>query len=292
MAVKFSIFILLFSGVLCAEVVGETYILAKKGWEAPVGTRLQITSSREVTRGKMKVTSDGVWNTGRLSSLETQEIVGERSSADLYLLRFLKDTNQYRMSYDGEKTQSKDERPLHGEAVRVVRKEGEWTAALVDGDPAEKDADELMRQLQVIGANTHFDYSASLYGTESRKVGESWKVDLPLLPGIAKGVIQEGWAAVVFDEVGDLRGSQCAFLTLTFSVKVDFTEFEGGIVEWEGEGKVVRSLENFWDLKYESKGSLKAVKNSPGDESVTVEIEGQCQMTSEITILPAVEGNQ
>lgn len=272
--------------VAFAEEPAESYQLSKKGWEAPVGMRLKVKSKREISNGKMKITADGSWTSGRITSIESNEIIGTRPDKDQYVLRFLSEQSQYRTFFNGTKSSDRHESPVHGKTVRFDREQGEWVGKVTKGDMDAVDPDELEERLDILSENLDFDYSQSLFGIQPRKIGETWKVDLPHIPGMIKAKVKAGDATITFEKLEELRGHRCAVLKVKFDVEMDYTKLEQGTFKYVGEATVVRSLEALLDFKFEATGKMKAVRESEGN---TMETEGKCEMSSEIFILPPVE---
>ena len=64
---KICLLALFYAGTLIGEEVDQTYQLAEKDWEAPVGVPLKVEFEQEILNGKLKFTNDGAWSTGKIS---------------------------------------------------------------------------------------------------------------------------------------------------------------------------------------------------------------------------------
>lgn len=280
-----SLFFLL--GLLSAEEVEESYVLAKEGWEPPVGLKVRISTVREMPTGKTKWTEDGSWTTGKVGRLEKNILEVIRETEDSYLFDYKEVADHHRSFYNGEKTNSKINGVFHEQEVKVEKEGGDWVARLVDEDSFVGDQDRLDKRLTYLSDNILYDYAPSLLGTEIRKVGDTWDVDKPKIPTMGNGDVMEGKATLTFDRLEEHQGHQCAVLSLTFKVKIDHTKNAGGLVEYAGKGTIIRSLEGLFDLEYEIKGMMKSTYRY--DEGGTLETEGRSKISSKLTILPTKE---
>jgi len=271
-------------GFLAAEEAEKSYVLAEEHWEPPVGVKAKVVQSREMPKGKAKWTTDGSWTTGRIGSLIKSEFIGFSERKDLVLLKYLDETNHWKTFHDGEVENSTTKGVFHEKTIKVSREEGKWTAKLVDADIEEVEESKreaIEQRLSLLEEDFLFDYGPSLYGTQPRKVGESWEVEKPNLPSMGNGEVLEGEASVVFEKVEEWQGVKCAVLTFKSRVKVK--QSSGTLIEFEGKGRVVRSLSSFFDHDLKMEGKSKVTYFSKNTSS---EYEGKTTLQTKVTILP------
>ena len=277
----------LWVGLMSAQAEDEGYLLAKKEWHIPVGVKVEGKFARNLRKGKMKVISDGGWTSGTVTSQDRAGVVVERTAEDSYRLTYGKLVSKYLMFFDGEKSHQVDESPLHEKVVQADFQGGEWKAKVIEGDLDEVNPDLLAGRLRVIEESIATSYGEQFYGLAPRKVGERWKLDKPVLPGMEGIEVLEGEAEVTFQKVGEFQGLQCAYIQVKFDVTTNYTEGVSSTMKITGEGVIIRALDLQLDLHFKSGGRM--ISNSEMEGDTSVKTEGKYDLLQETHIVTKPE---
>ena len=271
---------------LAQEVAGKTgYVLASENPPIPVEVTFQVRDNLNITNGKLKMKVGEQEFGGEMSS-NTKEIqVIEVLAKDQIKLTYLKNRGFEKSKIMGQAKQEEEVNLIEGRVVLLNKAEGKWSGKL-QGDPVEpvdheKVNDEIERLVKSMNNGTA--ESVEIYGTNPRKVGDTWKVDPTNVLGMDDFKIEKGTMSVTFLEVKDLNGEPCAILKGIFNIDGLLTEekMEGMKAKVSGEMRIVRSLKYFQDYKVE--GDMKmavsgVMQPQPGimmDFSLTSDLKGK-----------------
>ncbi|MEN8772399.1 MAG: hypothetical protein ABF379_06315 [Akkermansiaceae bacterium] len=284
------------SSVAQEVTAAKKYILASKNPPTPVGSTHQVSDNLNFTNGKLKM-KVGEQEFGGDMSNNTKEVqVIEYLADDKIKVTYLKNRKFEKSKIMGQEKEEEEIDPIEGRVVLLEKAEGKWGGKL-QGDPVEpvdheKVNDEIESLVKSLNNNT--EESVEIYGTEPRKIGDSWKVDPKNVPGMDDFKIEKGTMSVTFLEVKELNGEPCAILKGTFSIDGLLTEeeMEGMSAKVSGEMRIVRSMKYFMDYKMEGdmEMSVKGVmKPQPGvlvDFGMTADLKGK----KTTTVVPPKKG--
>jgi hypothetical protein len=160
---------------------------------------------------------------------------------------------------------------LQGLPVIVEFKDGKWAASLEEGEATAEQKKALEDYLEQLRAEA----DVATYGKDSRKPGDTWKVDLKSLKQFCGAEGLEGDFSVQFVEVKEVGGTPCAVLKAVFDLKglspkkKDEPQLKMTV---KGEAVVHRSLADLVDLEARLDGTVTA-EGAPGG-GMTFSIEG------------------
>jgi len=284
---KIPMIALLCFGAVFADEPQAEFILARKGWEDDVGMRVEGKYSRKSRSGKMKVMMEDGWTSGTMVGNDKASLIIEKTTADSYRIEYGTIVSKYRMFFDGEKTQQSDEMPLSQKVVRVERKDGSWSARIIEGDLEDIDEADLERDLKMVGTTFNDNYAAKFYGFNPRKIGESWELEAPVLPGMEPYKVLEGKATVLFEKVDTFQEKKCAFLKVTYDVTTDHSDEFESTMRLVGEGTIVRSLERHFDFRFQASG--REFTSHKMEDEISMKSEGKFEVLQEVNILPSTK---
>ena len=235
----------------------------------------------------MKVMMQDGWTSGTMMGDDKASLVVEKTTVDSYRIDYGAIVSRYRMLFGGEKTQQSEEMPLSKKVVKVERKDGLWTARVIEENLEDIDMAALERELKMVGTTFNDNYAEKFYGFKPRKIGESWELESPVLPGMEPYKVLEGKATVVFEKVETVQGHKCAFLKVTYDVTADHSDEFESTARFVGKGKIVRSLEGQFDFRFQASG--REFTNHKTRDDVSIKSEGKFEVLQEVNILPTTK---
>ena len=192
----------------------KTYILASENPPMPVGITFRVSDRSVVSNGKMKMTLG--------ERVIEKEMNG--TTKELRLLEVLKE-DSIRVTFKEHREISKEDNeepeeevhPIEGRVVMLQRVEGKWSGKLQGEAPEPavlKEVEEEVKSLTK-SLNENVEESVQMYGTEPRKIGDKWEVDVKLMPEMEDLKIEKGKVTLTFVEVKQFNGEECAVLKLS-----------------------------------------------------------------------------
>lgn len=269
------------TGVTARAAEDGTYVLAKKNFVPPTGTKLSKEVSSDFKEAAMKINAAGQSIDGTMtrteSCTETREVVSPEK------IRLVTESREVvgKMNIAGQEQPTPEQPdPLLKKAILLELKEGKWTAGLEGGgEPSETQKAGLEKL--AVAANTDSDYH--MYGDTPRKVGDEWPVD-PSKTGFGDGAALAGTYSVKFVEVKDVDGVKCAVLKSVYDLvgKVETGNDEGLGMQMKGEAVATRSLADLTDLNVEINATM-TLEGSP-EEGVAMNIKGPMKGVQKIAV--------
>ncbi len=237
----------------------KTYTLAKEQSPLPVGRTFMVKKHMTMTDAKLGMNVAGQQVDGKMNMTENQDVIYEFLSADKVRLTYKVDAGVNETTMMGQAQKEEKVKAAQGKVFIAEKKDGEWTAKLEKGEIKEDEKKEIEKEIKSIIQNLKDDGDAKMYGTKPRKIGDSWKVDASVMPGMEELKNIEGEVTVSFLEVKEFQSNKCAVLKVSFDVKgdMDDEDLKGATMGFSGDGRVIRSLSLFRDLKFEGEGKMK-----------------------------------
>lgn len=242
------------------EVVDQKgYVLASKEVALPLKEKFKSIENTSMKDGKMSVAVLGQNIDGTMSQSGKEEVLYDFVSKDKIRVTFEKKRSLEKSVMMGQEQDKEDVHPTEGKTIVLDRKDGKWAARLEKGEIAEEDKEKITDTFKKLERNFNDNEDLELYGVKPRKVGESWDVDPKHLPGMEEFKITGGKMKMTFLEVKEFQGEQCAVLKTNFTINAEMNEdnMEGMTVDFEGSGRIVRSLKHLTDYKFTGEMSMK-----------------------------------
>lgn len=235
------------------------YILATKEVILPVKEKFKSIENTSMKDGKMSVEVLGQKIDGTMSQSGKEEMIYDFVSKDKIRVTFEKKRSLEKSQMMGQEQDKEEIHPTEGKTIVLDRKEGKWVASLEKGEIAEEDKEKITDTFKKLERNFNENEDLQIYGDKPRKIGETWDVDPKLLPGIDEFEVKGGTMKMTFLEVKKFQGEQCAVLKTNFTINAEINEDEmkGMKVDFEGSGRVVRSLKHLTDYKFTGEMSMK-----------------------------------
>jgi len=259
------------SAVVGTSAAGDgTFILAVKGEAMPVGKIIERDKKMELTDGEMTVNLQGKEMKGTTSITETHQEKVETLENGKYRYSIIADSKKQSTTMAGQ-VQDKPEEisPLVGQMV-VAEKgdDGVWTAKLESGEATA----EMAPGLEKIAKNLNEDLDFRIYGTEPRKVGDTWKVEGPDLMGMKGGA---GTFNVKFEGIEDFQGVRCAKITgdIEITGTPDAENASGMKMTMKGDFVIFRSIKDRVDMQNTLTGTMEAKGDLEPQPGMTMRME-------------------
>jgi len=276
--------LVLLAAPLSAQVAADqkTYVLAKEDAPLPVKQKFKSVQSLTTTDAKIKVEVRGQAVDGSLNAAQKEEIIHDFVSEEIIRVTTLKSRSLEKSMMGGLENNEEEIDPSEGKVFLLEKKEGKWAAKVEEGEVKEGEKEKIAEKIKELEKNFNENTDSQMYGTDPRKIGESWEVDPVLMPGMDDMEIKGGNLTFKFLEVKEFQGGPCAVLEMSFLLEGEMTEEEmaGMQVEMTGTGRVVRSLSLFTDLKVTSEMKMKmsgSLEVQPGLEA-KMEMQGDMKI--------------
>ncbi|MDB4265319.1 hypothetical protein N9891_01070 [bacterium] len=244
----------LFASPLLAQVAADqkTYVLAKKETPLPQKEKFKAVKNMSMEKGIIKIEVQGQTVNGTMENSSKEELIYDFISADQIRVKTVKERGFEKRVISGREEEEEKIAPAEGTTILLELKKGKWVGKLEEGKIEEDDQEEFDESLKNLEREFNENSDAQLYGTEPRKIGESWDVDPKVMPGMDSFNITGGKVTMTFVEVKAYQGELCAILKTSFKVEgeMEQKELEGMGVTLTGSGRVVRSLGYLVDLKF------------------------------------------
>ena len=234
------------------ELEQKTYVLAKKGHPLPLKERFKVSQLMSMGNGKLKVSFSGQEMTGTVSTSKQAELVYDFLSEDKIRVNYEKGRDLKKSSMMGQEQDEEKIHPAEGTTILLEKKEGKWVGKLEAGKVDAVGQEEFDEAVEKLEKEFNIDEASTMYGSEPRKIGESWDVDPSLMPGMDDFEVKGGNLTMTFLEVKQFQGELCAVLKTTFVIDAEMTEdkMEGMAAKITGDGRIVRSLTHLTDYKF------------------------------------------
>ncbi|MGC4015801.1 MAG: hypothetical protein QM755_14940 [Luteolibacter sp.] len=256
----------------------DSYVLAKKDDMPKPGTKCEVAKKMAMKNGVLKVKAgdQAMDGTCALSESETESI--EYKSADKVKRVVTAGEKSQQMTMNGQELPNEPHpNALLKVPVILTKADGEWTAALEDGkDPSDEQQGELEKKEKDQDKSSDVE----MYGTDPRKVGDTWTVDAADLPFAKNEKDTKGSLKITFKGVEDCGGKKCARLEgpMELSGKTD----EGQQISLKGNVVILRSLDDHLDMKVDFTGKMEMSGDIPN---------GSMSMSGDMTMTEATKLN-
>jgi hypothetical protein len=251
---------------------GALVLLESEDYEPPAGTEVVTASKTRMKTEKMSFSVGDLELAGSLS-MSSSKTVHIKQLGPNRARRLLKELskNQTFNFLGNEQAEPEEKDALLDIPVILERRNGTWSARLENGEPT-KEQEEALSELE---DDSNTDDDLAMYGTEPRRVGETWEVDASRIPGLvdqADGV--KGKLTLTLVRRMELNGSPCAYLTGTIDClalrKAEADEEPDTKIGLKGTVEVTRSLEHFADLAWKLKGEMTIAMDGPSPQGPLV----------------------
>lgn len=262
----------------------ESYVLAKANALPPEGATGVVRGVMTMTNAPLSLKVGEKPMVGTMSMRTEKEMIYDVISPTKVKILVAKDTEMREMSIGGQPQPSPAEvSPIQGEALTFEFQDGAWQASLDSGaDLSEEQAEKTSNLSNKLSSKD----SLGIYGSEPRKVGESWQVDPDNIPGMGSDSDFEGTYKLTFDRVEDFGGQRCAVLLGRVDVlgAPPVGDGQGTQVKINAATTTYRSLDYLEDLKLEIDGEM-TISGSP-QPGVSMMVRGPFKMeqTSELQL--------
>ncbi|MFD0893241.1 hypothetical protein KBB96_17610 [Luteolibacter ambystomatis] len=256
----------------------DSYVLAKKGETPKPGTKCELTKKMAMKNGVLKVKAGEQNMDGTCSISESESETIEYKAADKVKRTVTAGEKSQKMTMNGQ--EMPDEPRAHAllkVPVILTKEDGEWSAELEDG---KEPTDEQQTELEKKEKDQDKSSDAEMYGTEARKVGETWTVDAADLPFAKQEEDTKGSLKITFKGVEDCGGKKCARLEgpMELTGKTD----QGQKLSLKGDVVIFRSLEDHMDMKVDFTGKMEMSGDIPN---------GSMSMSGEMTMSEVTKVN-
>ncbi len=260
------------------EVVTESYLLARKEMVLPVQQKFRVTRLMSMSDAQIKMEVGGRGFEGTMSNAKEEELIYDFMTEDEIRISYEKSRAVEKSSMRGREDENEEIAPSEGKVILLEKKDGRWVGKLEVGKVEESDEEGFGEVLKKLEGEFNENEQNAMYGTEPRKIGESWDVDPSLMPGLEDFEVKGGELTVTFVRVVEFQGELCALLKTAFSIKAEMRDdnMEGMGVLIEGSGKILRSLNLLTDYKF------------TGD--MTMKMSGEVEVQAGINAMMSMEG--
>ncbi|BCU76576.1 hypothetical protein [Luteolibacter sp. LG18] len=242
-----------------ASAADETYVLAKKDHTPKAGSKHVESKKMAMKNGTLKVKAGEQAMEGTCAITETETEAVEYVSADKVKRLMTVGEKSQKMTMNGQELPDEPHpNPLLKVPVTLTKADGEWTATLDDG---KEPTDEQETALSKHEKNMDKSESVTMYGTEPRKVGDTWTVKAADMPFAQDQEDTEGSVKLTFKAVEDYQGKKCAHLEGPMEIKGKSAE--GQSISLKGNVIVYRSIEDLVDLKVSLDGKMEMSGDIP-----------------------------
>lgn len=255
----------------------ESYVLAKKGETPKPGTKCELTKKMAMKNGTLKVKAGDQNMDGTCAISESESETIEYKSADKVKRTVTAGEKSQKMTMGGQEMPDEPHaNALLKVPVILTKADGEWSAALEDG---KEPSDEQQTELEKKEKDQDKSNDAEMYGTEARKVGETWTVDAADLPFAKQEQDTKGSLKITFKGVEDCGGKKCARLEgpMELSGKTD----EGQKLSLKGNVVILRSVEDHIDMKVDFTGKMEMSGDIPNG---SMSMSGEMTMSESTTV--------
>ncbi|WP_435894300.1 hypothetical protein [Oceaniferula spumae] len=234
------------------EVAG--YLLFDSSKTLPVGTVRTETEVMTMKDCKLTMEMQGQKMDGSMTRVGEKVSVYTVDSDDKITMKVEKSASEGSMVMMGQQqNQPKELDELHEKTVVFTKTDGVWTGKLDGGEATEKQQEKIEKIAKKINGDGD---SKHIYGTERRKVGDSWDADTSKITSFGDdGQKLSGTFKVTFEGVETFKDQKCAVLV----ADVDLTSPTGEgdmVMKVKGKFRIHRSLEHLVDLENEMEGTV------------------------------------
>ncbi|MFT6180662.1 MAG: hypothetical protein ACI9NQ_001088 [Paracoccaceae bacterium] len=265
-----------------AAVEQKTYLLAKENNALPVKEKFKVIKRMATTDAKIGIEVADQTMNGTMNNSNKEEIIYDFLSEDQIRVTYEKKRSLEKSTMAGNETDEEVIDPSEGKTILLEKKDGKWVAKLEKGKIEEADQESFDETLKDLAKEFNEDGDPQLYGTEPRKVGDSWDVDPKAMPGMEEFDVKGGNLTMTFVEVKDFQGEPCAVLKTSFKIDAEMMEkqMKGMGVSFAGNGRVVRSLKYLTDYKFTGEMKMKM----SGDMEIQPGMNAKMTMTGDMKI--------
>lgn len=269
---------------LSAQVAADqkTYVLAKKDTPLPVKQKFKAIKGFTTSDAELKVEVAGQSFEGTLNAAKKEELIYDFISDEQIRVSILKNRSLEKSVMAGQEKNEEDINPSEGKSFLLEKKKGKWVGTVEKAELEDAEKEKIAEKIEELEKNFNENEASQMYGTDPRKVGDSWDVDPTLMPGMTDLDVNGGKLTLTFVEVKEFQGDLCAVLEMSYLIKGESTAeaIEGMVMEIAGTGRVVRSLNLFTDLKTVGKMKMKM----SGDMEVQPGLSAKTEMEGDMKI--------
>lgn len=252
------------AGEQTASPATDGHRLFIEDFERSPGVVIEATEVMKMTDGSFGIESPQGGFEGKMDMATTKELRFETESGDKVKATISKNEVTQKMVMNGqEMPQPPQTKPLVGVPLVISRTDGEWAGIREDGAEVAQMAE---AELKSVTRKVSRIEDRNLYGTETRKPGESWEVDAAESMMLEDSDEVEGTVKLTFDKLGDYEGKECAFISGTFEMKGSAPEEAGGgegSMSLKGTFTIIRSIEHQLDLYRQLDGAMEVEMTTP-----------------------------
>jgi len=240
-------------------VAQKEYILAKKVAPLPTGKKFKVVKNMSMPDTRVGIEVRGRQMDRTMSRSNKDESIFEFVSDDKIRVTYLKKRGLKRTSAGGQEQEEEEVEVAEGKSFILEKKEGKWTGKLEEGEVEEADQESIDKVIKRLEQTFNQSNDEHMYGTEPRKVGDSWEVDPTFMPGMDEVDITGGKMTMTFLEVKNYEGEPCAVLRTSFAMDGTPEEemMKGAVVKLTGNGRILRSLNHLADFKFTGEMTMK-----------------------------------
>ncbi len=260
----------------------DSYVLAKKDVTLPLKQKFRAIRLMTMNDAQVKIELGSQQIEGLVTHSNIEEILYDFVSENEIRVHFEKNRSLEKSVMRGQESKNERVSPAEGKLVILTQKAGKWAGKLAEGEVPEAEREAFDQALTSLIDEFNGGNEAKLYGTEPRKIGESWEVDPALMPGMNFFDIKGGKLKITFAEITKFQGEQCAVLNMAFSIKAEMRQegMQGMGTLIEGSSRVVRSLERLADYQFTGKMRM----NMAGETEVQPGLSAKMLMQGDMKI--------
>ena len=262
-----------------------TYVLAREGAPLPAGKTFANKRAISMTDAKMALEAGEQVVQGVMSTLEEEERLIEFVDQTKVRISVTKQNKQMAMQVGQAPVRKRGRvKATEGKVFLVEKVDGKWSAKVEKGEVTKEQEEEIQRELKSLETKFSENYDTEIYGTEPRKIGESWKVAARFVPLAAGLDIKEGECTLEFKEVKTIDGEDFAVLKMVYDIKAvsDEVDQKGMSLHFTGTGETLRSLSLLMDYQFdgESKVEIDGMLPIQQGKEIAMKVSGVSRITS------------
>jgi len=255
-------------------------VLAKAGSFPKAGTKVTASRKMAMANGTLNIEVGGQKMDGTCKITETETESIEYKSADKVLHEVTAGEKSQAMKINGEEMPNQPAPPsLLKAPFTLTKADGKWTAKLDSGeDPSDDQKEELKKKEKSLNKPD----DVPMYGTEPRKVGDTWTVDAADLPFADGDKETKGEVKLTFKAIEEYDGKKCAHLEGPMELTGKTDEEEGKDMSLKGTVVILRSLDDLMDLKMQFTGKME-LKGAVPNGTMSMSGEMTMEETSKVS---------
>ena len=241
-----------FLAVLSLAPLSAQQVILSNGTPAVAGRTLREDTTIRLSAGKFKLGLGDKGIVGTANAYLHDVVERTPTGADAQKAHVLDSSRNILLSFGSKNAEPKDQPgQLAGKSLIGQRADQRWKFELADKSKPSTEEAKALHQFE--GYTDFCDALAHLYGTQERRIGETWKADLSALKKSAPDL--DASLTCKLEEITEHGGARCARVSIQGTVTGSVGA--GGDVNIQITGQVFRDLQQFIDAELDLAGTFK-----------------------------------